>query len=321
MNEHYTTTNLMQFQAHVVHGHQEGIQAFITALATERGNHNLAQLAAQHQYITWYQSDTFQGHRVMLARDLAYLGYGRENIGTLAKLFERKGIDFLRETKGNYHNGNNLIKAHFGLSKYAPDVKLVAWPHVLIVGANGETEFARKLWAYIQTMVTLAEADQESRAQTGMGLQENIQQQLTAVNDYPELKAIMELVEGVAQTRKVAEAAQQEAEHARQEAQQAMLQATLATSQQAWLTIREYIYLHKLIHQCPEAQWASFGRYLTGYCMEHGIPIRKQPIYGKPYESEQSYHVEVIAQQLAPWLKRQAAQPYLRAVPTAHEDA
>jgi hypothetical protein len=127
------------------------------------------------------------------------------------------------------------------------------------------------------------------------------------VHAYPELKAIIELVESVAQTRQIADAA-------KIAAAKAEAKADLAMALQPWLTLREYAYLHKLGAQFPESQWGTFGRYLTGYCQEHNIPVRAQGVAGRQYPAENAYHVEVIAQLLPPWLKQQAAQPYLREV-------
>jgi hypothetical protein len=70
-----------------------------------------------------------------------------------------------------------MVKEHFGIGRKAPTVGLAAWPHVLLAGAKGETVFARKMRAYIQGMASIAEAEQESREQAGLGIQENAQAQ------------------------------------------------------------------------------------------------------------------------------------------------
>jgi prophage antirepressor-like protein len=83
--------------------------------------------------------------------------------------------------------------------------------------------------------------------------------------------------------------------------------ADLALRQQQWLTLREYGYLHKLEHTFSDGQWAAFGRYLTGYCLEHGIPVRKQGIADRGYGTEHAYHVEVIHSLLHPWMVRHSS--------------
>src|SRR5262249_49600456 len=119
------------------------------------------------------------------------------------------------------------------------------------------------------------------------------------------LKAIAEMAEGVAQARK-------RAEEAESQAKQANAKADLALHNQQWLTIREYVYLYKLRPQFPDALHVEFGRYLTGYCLEKGVPVRNQGIGDRRYMSEHAYHVEVIHTLLPPWLTRHSGQASLR---------
>lgn len=115
-----------------------------------------------------------------------------------------------------------------------------------------------------------------------------------ASDRYPELRAMKELIEGIAEARTVAEQAERKAD--------------LALAQQLWLTIEEYVYLHGLRAQFPPSEWAAFGHYLGGYCQEHGIPIRKQPVAGKPYNAANAYHVEIMHTLIGPWLGRRGSQ-------------
>ena len=129
-----------------------------------------------------------------------------------------------------------------------------------------------------------------------------------AVDAYPELKALMEVVEGLAEARQKAEAAELHAV-------QAEAKADIAMRQQQWLTIREYVYLHKLQRQFPERLWIEFGRYLTGYCLEQGIPVRTQGIADRRYGTEHAYHVEIMHNLLPSWLQRHQGQAYLTLLP------
>lgn len=91
--------------------------------------------------------------------------------------------------------------------------------------------------------------------------------------------------------------------------------ADTAMAQQQWLTIREYVYLHQIKpREFPETDWPHFGRYLTGYCQEHAIPVRTQGVGDRHYGAEHAYHVEVMAKLLLPWLHRRASQTALRDV-------
>lgn len=169
--------NLIQFQYQVTHNQTDDVKAFITALAQERGNKNLEALGQQYHFTTWWQADMYDGYRVALAKDIAQLCYGSRNVTNLLRLGAVYGIESYNLASAT-QNYVSLVKAHFGLARTVNTASLIHWPYVLLVGAKGETEGARKLWAYLQTMREWAEADQESREQTGLGVQENIQQQL-----------------------------------------------------------------------------------------------------------------------------------------------
>lgn len=90
--------------------------------------------------------------------------------------------------------------------------------------------------------------------------------------------------------------------------------AELALANQAWLTIREYVYLEKLARQMPPSLCKTFGVYLTNYCRENGVPIRDQPVADRHWKDEHSYHIEVIAQRLPGWLLRRNGQTTLSIV-------
>jgi len=90
----------------------------------------------------------FDGHQVMLGRDLARLCYGKAHTGKLGELRRRYWFDFYRLGASN-HYGTEAIKNHFGIPKSTSQLNLAAWPHVLPAGAKGETEFAHKVWISI----------------------------------------------------------------------------------------------------------------------------------------------------------------------------
>lgn len=92
---------------------------------------------------------------------------------------------------------------------------------------------------------------------------------------------------------------QRQIEQARQLAiAQEQVSQTLAAQQ--WITIRQYVAIHKLEHQLPQGkEQQAYGRYLTGYCREKNLPIYKQQ--SDQYQ-EWSYPVWIIQQTLHSWL-------------------
>jgi hypothetical protein len=91
--------------------------------------------------------------------------------------------------------------------------------------------------------------------------------------------------------------------------------ADLALANQQWVTLREYSYLHQLDRQFPESAKKAFGTYLTGYCLEHGIPVRDMGIGDRHYKTEHGYHAELITQLLPGWLTRRQGQGHLLPLP------
>ncbi len=118
---------------------------------------------------------------------------------------------------------------------------------------------------------------------------------------YPELRAIVELVEATAEARTLAESAQREAVEAK-------ALATQAIDAQQFLTIAEYVFVNGLSAQLPQAQYRECGAFLSAYCLQHNIPVRKIFVAGKHWEHEYGYHVGTIAQVLPGWLARRFAQ-------------
>jgi prophage antirepressor-like protein len=140
----------------------------------------------------------------------------------------------------------------------------------------------------------------------------------SAIEDYPELKAIVQLAEGLAETRKIADAAHAQAQAAELRAVHAEGKADLAIATQHILTIRDYVHLHNLRHQLSPAAQRDYGRYLTEYCLERNIPVRAVPVADRPYASEHGYHVQVITDTLHNWLFRRVSQANLTVLPS-HE--
>jgi hypothetical protein len=79
-----------------------------------------------------------------------------------------------------------------------------------------------------------------------------------------------------------------------------------ALAGQQWVTIRQYVSIHHMVRQLPPGTYQQqYGRWLTGYCREKGLPIYKQQ--SEQYQ-EWSYPVWAIQQTLHAWLGRRDAQ-------------
>jgi prophage antirepressor-like protein len=114
---------------------------------------------------------------------------------------------------------------------------------------------------------------------------------------YPQLRAIVELVEATAEARLIAEAAERKTETATELAQRAL-------RTQDFLTIAEYVYMNGLQRQFPEHLHRDFGLFLSDYCQKHNIPARKASVALGKWEQELSYHVGTIEDTLPGWLRR-----------------
>lgn len=90
--------------------------------------------------------------------------------------------------------------------------------------------------------------------------------------------------------------------------------ADMAIANQQWLTVRKYVFLHGLERQMPPSACKAYGTFLTGYCLENGIPVDDQPVADRQWGKENSYYAEAIAKTLPGWLIRQYGQPPLAIV-------
>jgi len=186
MNELQPTTNpnhnnnpLIKFQADVLEGRTDDIRAFIERLAQEATNRHLLDLAKEKGFQTYWHPDLYGGHRIMLARDLARLCYKTDDVAGLRQLFQSRGHELLALTDASEENLLRLqLLEHFDLPRFTSRLRFATWAHVMIASADGKSKAARLIWNYIETTVKYAEADQESRRQTGQGVIENVTQQL-----------------------------------------------------------------------------------------------------------------------------------------------
>ena len=128
------------------------------------------------------------------------------------------------------------------------------------------------------------------------------------VAQFPELRAIRELITATAESKIEAQLARQEAAEAKQEALDAHTKAETAMHGQAWMTIHQYVTVHKLEEKFPESHYAAYAKHLTIYCLENGFRIYPQPVSHQRWEDEQAYYVQAIHDTLPQWLYRRYAQ-------------
>jgi phage anti-repressor protein len=151
-------------------------------------------------------------------------------------------------------------------------------------------DLAKKL-----AMMTRTDKGEEARVYF-LDCEKALQGQLTPVVHDPIIQAHINTLIEVDRVRMIAQEAQREASEAKDMA----LQTLHAVS---WLAVAQYVYLHGLSRQVPPPQAIAFGKHLTIYCLERGIPMGEWYPYGKPYKKENTYPVSLIAQLLPEWLK------------------
>ena len=117
----------------------------------------------------------------------------------------------------------------------------------------------------------------------------------SAVDRFPELQAIIQLVQSTAEAKLLAEKAQHTAEEAN-------AKARLALHGQQWVTIRQYVSIYQLERQVPRRLQQDYGRYLTGLCQQRGTPVYLHRVV-EGWE-EHTYPTTVIQETLGPWIGR-----------------
>jgi phage anti-repressor protein len=124
--------------------------------------------------------------------------------------------------------------------------------------------------------------------------------------DFPDLMAISALVRAVADNRRQIAALEAETAKANASADEANANAQLAIRGQQWLTIHQYVTIHRLQRQMPLALQQQYGRWLTGLCRERGIRVYVQR--SQEYAEENTYWISTIEETLPGWLNRRHGQ-------------
>jgi prophage antirepressor-like protein len=123
----------------------------------------------------------------------------------------------------------------------------------------------------------------------------------SALDHFPELRAIVELAQSTAEARLLAQ-------EAKAEAAEANANAVRALESQLFYTVAEYVYSNKLQAQLPQSGYRACSDHLRLYCMDNRIPFRKIPVGGQRWSEEYAYHVHVYSEVLPGWLTRRHSQ-------------
>jgi phage anti-repressor protein len=118
---------------------------------------------------------------------------------------------------------------------------------------------------------------------------------------YPELRAVADLAMSTAQARALADAAKVEAEQARREARaaksaaaQAENKADLALAEVRMMTLEDFVLSNGLLRQLPRAQWPGYVAWLKDFCQAYSLAIRKDPVPGRSWETENAYPLTAL---------------------------
>jgi phage anti-repressor protein len=84
--------------------------------------------------------------------------------------------------------------------------------------------------------------------------------------------------------------------------------ALTAIHGQQWLTIRQYVAIHKLERQLPLEDQRRYARVLGDYCFANGCPMYKALTVDVLWPEEKTYFVGAIDTTLPPWLAQRNGQ-------------
>lgn len=152
-------------------------------------------------------------------------------------------------------------------------------------------------------------------------------QTVSALDAYPEMKAIVEMAHAVAEQRQQI-AALQAANQAQQLQIIAIHEKTIATQNialsalrnQQWMTIRQYVAVYDMSEKLSPSDQKAFADVLGKYCYDNGMPMYKAQTADTTWPNERTYHAGTIHEVLHSWLLRRHAQTSLKIVEKSKED-
>jgi prophage antirepressor-like protein len=104
------------------------------------------------------------------------------------------------------------------------------------------------------------------------------------------------------------------AAEANTKAEQANANALRALETQAFFTVAEYVAFNREERHLPKSDYKAVSDHLQDYCLRQGLPFRRVPIGGKPWQEEYGFHISVWADVFPGWLRRRFAQQNLSVI-------
>lgn len=225
---------------------------------------------------------------------------------TLYVFLELNAAAYARWTKKNIVN-NVYAAEHEDWELFQPDV--VNPSEGVTAGRPTQDyilsiDFAKRL-----AMMSRSSKGEEAR-QYFLDCERRAMQLPDPVEKYPELRAIRELIIATAEARDEATLARQEAHAAEMRAIRAETKADLALEDAHRMTVEEFVFKNGLYRQFPSSQFQRISNWLKAFCEQYALSFPKSPVYGKPWDSENSYPLQAIAA----WLRYEQKRPHQHAL-------
>jgi phage regulator Rha-like protein len=240
---------------------------------------------------------------------IEHIAYKDQSVVTFAMIAEVHGISEDNVYKSFQRNKEKFTEGkHFYRIDYA-EASLAG----LSVHCNtqGVTLFTQK--GYL--LLTKPMRDQKSWQVQEQMIDEyftlrEIVQKPSALDAFPEMKAMAILLEQVAEQRLEIQTIKAEQEKHKDQIIETQQIALSALRGQQWVTIRQFVHIHDLQHQLPLADQKQYAMYLGKYCLEHGVPMYKALTADAQWPEERTYHAHAIAETLPTWLSRRTSQSF-----------
>jgi phage anti-repressor protein len=114
------------------------------------------------------------------------------------------------------------------------------------------------------------------------------------VDQFPELRAIRQLVSATAEARIEAEHAKALAHAAELRAARAESKADIALQDSSYLTVEEFIGRNGLLQQFPHSHHAAISAWVKSFCQTYALPFHKDEVIGKSWETENHYPIQAL---------------------------
>lgn len=199
-----------------------------------------------------------------------------------------------RRHQGRFEEGKHVIRLDFAeASQLVPGVQ---------VSPNGVRLFTER--GYLLLVKPMKDDTSWQVQERMIDAYFSTQHVSEALDAYPDLKAAVQAIIAAAEAKQAAQQALVAAIHAEETAVVAQDMAKLALESNQWMTLRQYVFVNNLARQVPERMLNEFARYLTDYCLDHGIPVSKEAVADRKWSAENRYHVGTIEATLPGWLAR-----------------